>query len=313
MDELKKNNPLVSVAVIAYNSANTIVETLDSIATQDYQNLELIISDDGSSDNTMSLCREWVEQNKERFVRVEIIKSDKNLGVSANSNRAEAVCKGEWVKGIAGDDILLPTCIKDCVEYVTAHPETVYLFGKIQCFGAPPKRCKDVEDFFDYSFFSLSIEEQLERLLFVFNCIPAPTTFYNLRNSIELGISNDERIPLLEDWPKWINCLRKGVRFGFLDKVLVKYRLGGIATNDKVSLRSYESFQLFKFYYQFPEWIKRDEDDAISRIVKEQVDQYDELLKTEKKLNQVLSSKAYRLGKLLLRPWNKIYTLFHFS
>lgn len=56
--------PLVSVSVITYNSAKTVLETLESIKAQTYQNLELIVSDDCSTDNTVELCRNWIEQNK---------------------------------------------------------------------------------------------------------------------------------------------------------------------------------------------------------------------------------------------------------
>ena len=110
------NQPLVSVLVITYNSAKFVLETLESIKAQTYQNIELIISDDCSTDNIVELCQKWVEENKERFVRTQIITSDLNTGVSANGNRGRDACQGEWIKGIAGDDLLMPNCVEDCVE-----------------------------------------------------------------------------------------------------------------------------------------------------------------------------------------------------
>ena len=246
------NQPLVSVPVITYNSAKFVLETLESIKAQTYQNIELIISDDCSTDNTIELCRKWVEENKERFVRAQIITSDLNTGVSANLNRAEAACQGVWVKGIAGDDLLMPNCIADCVEYVQQHPDIIYLFGRIEAFGASEEQNKYFsEKVFDYSFFDLDVDGQLERLVFGSNCVPASTCFYNRQKSIVLGIRNDERIPLLEDWPKWINLLRAGVKLHFLDKVLVKYRIGGISTGKSMSLSMYRSGRLFDFYYRY--------------------------------------------------------------
>ena len=102
---------LVSVAVVTYNSSKTVVETLDSIANQTYPDLELIVSVDCSTDNTVEICREWIEAHKERFVRTELLTVEKNTGVSANMNRGADACQGEWVKDIAGDDVLLPECI----------------------------------------------------------------------------------------------------------------------------------------------------------------------------------------------------------
>ena len=86
-----KNNPtqpLVTVAVIAYNSSKTVVETLDSIKNQSYQNLELIVSDDGSTDDTVTVCENWIANHQARFIRTELITVAKNTGTSANINRA---------------------------------------------------------------------------------------------------------------------------------------------------------------------------------------------------------------------------------
>lgn len=80
---------LVSIPVITYNSAKTVIETLDSIKAQTYPNIELIISDDCSTDDTVQLCREWIEKNGERFERTELISVTKNTGVSGNNNRAK--------------------------------------------------------------------------------------------------------------------------------------------------------------------------------------------------------------------------------
>ena len=300
------NQPLVSVPVITYNSAKFVLDTLESIKAQTYQNVELIISDDCSTDNTVELCRKWVEENKERFVRTQIITSELNTGVSANLNRAEANCQGEWVKGIAGDDLLMPNCIADCVEYVNNNPDTIYLFGKIEAFGADSIRCQKYNKLFNGDFFQQTPEEQLHQLLFDGNQIPASTCFYNRMRSIELGISNDERIPLLEDWPKWINILKKGVTFAFMDKVLVKYRLGGISTNNYVqSPAVHRSHRMFYYLYIYPERYKANPMKAILEVLNE------EECKVYDTYYTLLHSKAYRLGKFLLKPFTKLKNLLY--
>ena len=198
------NQPLVSVPVITYNSAKFVLETLESIKAQTYQNIELIISDDCSTDNTVELCQQWVEQNKNRFVRTQIITSEVNTGVSANGNRGRDACQGGWIKGIAGDDLLMPNCIADCVEYVQQHPNVIYLFGRIEAFGASEEQNRHfAENVFDYSFFDLDIDGQLERLVFGSNCVPASTCFYNRQKAIELGvkiISENEFLELIKDY-----------------------------------------------------------------------------------------------------------------
>lgn len=251
---MKNEFPLVSVPVVTYNSANTVIETLESIKAQTYPNIELIISDDCSTDNTVELCREWVEKNKERFARTELLTVDKNTGVAANNNRVEAACKGVWVKGIAGDDIMLPNCVQDCIDYVTDHPDTIYLVGRMEGFG---RSQEEVDEYmnrcFDYSFFDLSAEEQYRRLVFKGNCVPAPAVFYNIERVRELNITNDERIPMVEDYPKWMNVTKKGVRLHGLDKTIVRYRLSenSISTTCTPSLRARQSSALIYIYYKF--------------------------------------------------------------
>ena len=291
--------PLVSVTVITYNSSKTVLETLESIKEQTYQNIELIVSDDCSTDNTVELCRDWIEQNKDRFVRAELLTVEKNTGVAGNCNRAGAACRGEWGKGIAGDDIMMPNCIQDCMDYIAAHPDTIYLFGKQKAFGASEEKCKEIDSIFDYSFFNMTQAEQLHRLIFVENCVPATAVFCHRQHAKAIGVKNDERIPLLEDWPKWINLLRAGVKLHYVDKVLVKYRVGGISTRERPSLEMYRSCRLFDFYYRFPEWYAENPDEAIRRMVQHECSIYVSLLSAE----QVRSSKAYRLGKFLLKPF----------
>lgn len=247
-------NSLVSIQVVTYNSAQTIIETLDSIKAQTYPNIELIISDDCSMDNTVEICRKWIDENNKRFARTDILTVMKNTGVSANCNRVDDASQGEWAKIIAGDDLLMPNCVQDCMEYVAEHPETIYLFGRCKAFGVEEERCKEIENNFDYSFFSLTQKEQLHYLLTESNCIPATTAFYNRERALALGVQNDERIPNLEDWPKWINLLKAGVHFNFVDKVTVKYRVSesSLSTSRVRSEKFKISNALFYKYYQFP-------------------------------------------------------------
>lgn len=249
------NNPLVSIAVITYNSARTIIETLESVSNQTYQNIELIISDDCSTDDTIDICQNWLSYNSNRFVRVEFVSANKNTGVSANYNRAEAACQGEWVKCIAGDDILMPNCIQDCMDYVTEYPDTIYLFGRCQVFGGTKEMQEQVESQFRYDFFELPLDQQYKWLIYEGNCLPATTAFFNRERVKATGVKNDERIPLLEDWPKWINILNAGVRFAFIDKVTVKYRIseGALSTNFNSFSDAYlKSVALCYLYYRYP-------------------------------------------------------------
>lgn len=266
----KKNLPLVSVTVIAYKSADTIIETLNSIYNQTYPHIELIVSDDCSPDNTVEVCHQWIEEHKDRFVHTELITVDHNTGVSANCNRADDACNGEWIKDVAGDDILLADCIETCVNYITNNPDTIYLWGRCKAFGIDERRCKEIDDRFDYDFFKKTPKEQYEQLVFKNNCIPATSCLYNRLKLIELGIRNDERIPFIEDRPKWINLLLAGVPFSFVDKTLVLYRVSedSLPTATQLPKNFSISFAKFYLYYQFkPFYNEVGKTEAIRRYV----------------------------------------------
>ena len=114
--------PLVSITVLTYNDAEYIVQTLDSIKNQTYQNIELIVSDDCSTDDTVERCGRWLEQNRSRFIDVQLLTVEKNTGVTYNITRSAKATKGKWIKTIGGDDLLTPDCIEKFVCYVKSNP-----------------------------------------------------------------------------------------------------------------------------------------------------------------------------------------------
>lgn len=76
---------LVSVVVLSYRSAETIVETLDSIKNQTYPNIELIVTDDASPDNTVQVVQQWIAENEGALAAIKLVMSDKNTGLPAKS------------------------------------------------------------------------------------------------------------------------------------------------------------------------------------------------------------------------------------
>ena len=255
----KQDRPLVSVPVVTYNSEKTIVETLDSIYNQTYPNLELIVSDDCSSDNTVEIVREWIDEHKDRFVRTELITIPENKGVSANYNRAADACYGEWVKDFDGDDIMLPECIQTYVEYVTSHPKTIYVFSKVEVFGGDEKRRRNMTNFGKYDFFNWSKQRQYDYLTLEDNCIYSMGSFYNREELIRRNIRYDERIPLIEDWSRWIILIQNGIKLDFINQVLTKYRMSdnSLSTQHKPSIAFQKSLALIYKYYRFANCYKR--------------------------------------------------------
>ena len=103
--------PLVSVAVPAYNHAAFLGACLESVRTQSYPRLELVVVDDGSTDATLTVAERFASAHSGRFERLAVL-HQANRGVSAASNRAIAACRGEWVHVLGSDDLLYPDKIR---------------------------------------------------------------------------------------------------------------------------------------------------------------------------------------------------------
>lgn len=215
-------NPLISVVIITYNSSKYVVETLESIKNQTYQNIELIVSDDCSPDNTVEICRKWMEENQKRFVRTKVVTTEKNTGIAGNANRGIRVAKGPWIKGLAGDDKLMPDCIERNVRYITTHPDAQLVFSKVVPFGLT-KLIEQSFQQFHFEYFQLE-QKYFKYLLLIKNFIPAATAFINHQLFDELG-GYDERMPFIEDWPFWMKAACRNIKFHFINEETVCYRM----------------------------------------------------------------------------------------
>lgn len=104
---MMKNLPLVSVVVASYNHADFIVKALDSVATQTYPNLELIVVDDCSKDASVAKIKAWVAKpkNKKRFVRLIIDAKEINSGAHNTLNQGAALAQGQFVNFLNSDDL----------------------------------------------------------------------------------------------------------------------------------------------------------------------------------------------------------------
>lgn len=225
--EIEKE-PLVSIIIITYNSSKYVLETLESAKNQTFKNIELIISDDGSSeDNTVDICKNWLAENEERFVNSKILTVEENTGIPANCNRGVKASKGEWVKLIAGDDLLFTTCIEDFLKFVQSNENLCFCYSNYQAFSNElnsnnllPEGSDRVKKLATFS--NLNPSDQ-NKILSLFTPIPAITFFFN-RNAFEQVGFFDESYMFLEDWTTYFNITNMGYKFTFLDKKTVYYR-----------------------------------------------------------------------------------------
>jgi cellulose synthase/poly-beta-1,6-N-acetylglucosamine synthase-like glycosyltransferase len=104
--------PLVSVLVPSYNQEKYVIDCLESIRNLDYPNLELILSDDASSDATFEVAGRWIEEHRERFVRAVAVRQPVNLGIVRHFQYLFDQAQGEFLAYLASDDCLVPASIR---------------------------------------------------------------------------------------------------------------------------------------------------------------------------------------------------------
>lgn len=234
MGEINKaSEPLVSVRVITYNSSQTVVETLDSIKKQTYQNIELIISDDCSPDNTVEVCKIWLEANKDRFVRTELVTVAKNTGTAANVNRAIRACHGEYIKGIAGDDILEPECISINVNNIG---DALMAVSDLTYFDEDKVLPPPYDSRMLFALTHLPRKERVKlysRTLTFFN---PPSQFSSRKLIEEVGLF-DESSTVLEDVPFYFKVFDSDCKLAYIQQATVRYRSSGISHDTKKRLK----------------------------------------------------------------------------
>lgn len=243
----KSNFPLVSIIVITYNSSEYVLETLESAKAQTYPNIELIITDDASEDNSVDICKVWLRENADRFTRIKLVTVEKNSGIPANCNRGVKVAKGEWVKIIAGDDILAENCIETFVNFVSKNSSISVVESISQYFGVDnqEKILLHQQNFGHHLFFHENATSQHQyEILLRRNLIHAPSVFIKKKALEDVGLF-DEEFRWMEDHPLWLKLTKAGYKFHFLNKVTVFYR---IHTSSVFSSLSQE--KLFSAFYR---------------------------------------------------------------
>ena len=113
--------PRLSVGLPVYNGENYLAESLDALLGQSYEDFELIISDNASTDGTADICRRYGKQDS----RIRYIRQPRNIGLAPNHNFVFQQSRGELFKWAASDDLYGRDLLRCCVDALDAHPEVV--------------------------------------------------------------------------------------------------------------------------------------------------------------------------------------------
>ena len=113
------NNPLVSVIIPCYNAEKYVEEAVRSIMTQTYENLEILVTDDCSMDNTLKILKNLEKEDS----RIKVIENKENLKIVKSLNNMIDIAQGKYIARMDADDISLPERIEKQVQFMEENPE----------------------------------------------------------------------------------------------------------------------------------------------------------------------------------------------
>ncbi|MGL5777569.1 glycosyltransferase [Cetobacterium sp.] len=222
--------PLVTVIILTYNRFEYIKDAIESVLSQDYENIEIIISDDASKNFDIKSIKEILSKSKKNIKRTEIIVNERNLGTVKNYNNAIKISKGEYFIGLASDDIFRSdSIISEIVNIfeegslIVTAKRGIYTTDLKNRIEVLPQK-KEVE-----FLKNKSSKEIYYYLLKRGNFISGASTYYSRKLFEKYGLF-DEEFLLLEDYPYYLNLFRNGECIKIYDKESIKYRMGGVTS-----------------------------------------------------------------------------------
>lgn len=211
---------LVSVIVATYNCAHYIEATLDSVYRQTYRDIELIVTDDCSKDDSVDVTTRWLEAHKERFVRIAQTHTTCNSGVTANYNAGLIEAQGEWIKCLDGDDILPDDAINTYVTHCSADPTHPVWYANEQPFDDKGKKGPVNKT-------ALPKVSARKQMIYLLNHrllgICTATNLIHRKTFVTQG-GFDSRYPMYQDGSPFLQALAEGKPVGLINEVLLLKR-----------------------------------------------------------------------------------------
>lgn len=196
--------PAISVIAVSFNHEKWIIETLESIRRQTFQDFEVIYCDDASSDRSAELARDWF---CDQDLSHQVIVHDVNVGICKTLNEALQKCRGKYVQLISCDDMLLPDKFCKQMEVLeAAGGEVAGAYSSANLIDASGKP-RYPYTFEKYQRREFPAAEGLYETLLVANRIAAMSVLVRRSVLVELG-GFDESLPI-EDWDMWLRILER--------------------------------------------------------------------------------------------------------
>lgn len=194
---------LVSVIIPCYNSSSTVGDAINSALNQTYKNIEIIIINDGSTDDLDAILHPYLTE----YSNIIYFKQD-NKGVSAARNNGAKLAKGEYFLFLDSDDYMDPSYIEKCVDILDGNQDVKVVYSNTRIFEA--KEGKWRFPTYDY------------KTLLIKNIIRA-SALLRKNDFFDAGMYDEDMI-VYEDWNLWISILKEGGKVILLPEYLLFYR-----------------------------------------------------------------------------------------
>ncbi len=220
--------PLVSVIMPVYNGADFVGESIESILNQTYRNIELVIIDDCSSDNSKEVISSFADADS----RVVPIYSEKNQNVCISSNIAFDKSTGEVISLIGHDDLFVSHKIEQQINLMDAYSEIGVCFTKCDIINKESEVCSDKEGAVFYSIFeqnNRNRSEWIDAIYYGNNCLCAPSAMF--RRKLISGEMYNPAYVQLQDLALWLEMLKYNTIYIVHDRLTQYRQFFGESTN----------------------------------------------------------------------------------
>lgn len=222
----KSDNPLVSVLITTYNSEKYIKDALESILNQTYSNLEIVIIDDASIDNTLEIIQSFKDK------RIKLFVNEKNLGVSENMNKGIKLSHGKYLAVMDSDDWSYPYRIEEEVKLMEENPEVVLCSGYMDV-------CDENLKFKNTRTYPTT-DKEIRRAIVRYNPISHPASMWRMSALLKTTLYNVGR-----DYDLVVRISEFGA-YQNLPKPLIKYRV----RKESETGKGIRQTQWYSFYIQ---------------------------------------------------------------
>ena len=225
------SNDKITIMVLSYNNFTYYKQCFKSILDQTYDNIEIVVSDDGSECFDKQELIDFINKNNRGNIKnIVINRNPQNIGIVKNYNKAISLSSGEYFFYLAIDDVLYDNeVIKDVVKHFDKTGELIFTGYKDVYDCNMDKYIKTLPRENEVEFLKSNNSKLLYERLCIGSFISGSNTPFS-RKLVEKYGYLDEDYFYLEDYPKYLKLTKAGCNIGFIDRKLIKYRMGGVTT-----------------------------------------------------------------------------------